>query len=121
MPDQENQQAPDLSTEIGGALSSVWARYVGARPSSSEVNLDDGVVRWILPGGTGAFEKGMAAGDSEREPGDPVRTVASYERDTSAVVAKATHRRVRARMSKHDKKTGIATETFVLEATTKKY
>jgi len=121
MPDSQIQAAPELSTEIRASLSSIWARYVGARPTSSELALDGGVVRWTLPDGTGEFERGKAAVDSAREPGDPARTVAAYERDLASAVAKATGRRVKARMSKHDQKTGVATETFILETAPKKY
>ena len=128
MPDQE-ETAPvsevppmsDLSIEIGASLSSVWARYVGARPSESELDVNGGVIRWTLPGGTDEFEKGMAAVEEGREAGQPERTVAGYERETSSVVAKDTRRRVKARMSKHDQKTGVATETFILESALKKY
>jgi hypothetical protein len=121
MPDQEITPRSDLSSEIGASRSSVWARYVGARPSESEIDVSEGVVRWTLPGGTGEFEKGMAAVEEEREAGQPERTVAGYERETSSVVAKATRRRVKARMSRHDQKTGVATETFILESALKKY
>ena len=132
MPDQQeiqDQPAADLppsaqdelSTEIGASLSSVWARYVGARPSASEVAVDVGVVRWVLPDGVEAFQKGLDESNAGRDPGQPVRTMAGYKRETSAAVAKATRRRVSARMSKQDSKTGIATETFILEAPIKKY
>jgi hypothetical protein len=121
MPDSQTQAAPDLSTEIRASLCTIWARYVGARPASSELALEGGVVRWTLPDGTGEFERGMAAVDSAREPGEPVRTLAGYERELASAVTKATGRRVKAKMSKHDKKTGIATETFILEMAPKKY
>ena len=132
MPDQENQysadgsdqatqEPPSLSTEIARALSSVRARYVGEHPSSSEVDLEDGVVRWTHPGGSGELGEGLAEGNSNGEPNGPKRTAAGYERETSAAVARATRRRVSARMSRHDEKTGISTETFVLEALTKRY
>ena len=120
-PEQATQQPPSLSTEIAAALSSVRARYVGERPSSSEVNLDDGVVRWTHAGDSGGFEAPESDDGADGEPEGPERTAAGYERETSAAVARATRRRVRARMSRHDKKAGIATETFVLEAKTKKY
>jgi hypothetical protein len=128
MPDQQEVAAPAapsaqdmLSSEIGASLASVWARYAGARPSSSEVDVDAGVVRWILPGGIEELQKGCDAGNEDRDPGQPERTMAGYRRETSAVVAKATRRRVSARLSKNDKKTGATTETFILEALTKKY
>jgi hypothetical protein len=47
--------------------------------------------------------------------------MAGYKRDTSAVVARITHSRVAAMISKHDTKTGVATEVFVLDRGPRKY
>ncbi|HYU61876.1 MAG TPA: hypothetical protein VEK39_14050 [Solirubrobacterales bacterium] len=125
MPDQQDVEpgveTSDLSTEIGASLASVWARYFGARPSKAETEYEGKVVRWVLADGTSEFDQGMAA---EAEAGDaplPVRTLPGYKRDTSAAVAKTTHRRVMAMISDHDAKTGIATETFILESPLRKY
>ena len=109
-------EAPsDLSVEIGSSLASVWARYVGARPSQAVTQLDGTVIRWVLAEGTGEFEAGMAAEAAEGEPPREERTMLGYKRETAAVVAKATRRKVVAMMSDHNAKTGIATETFILE------
>jgi hypothetical protein len=105
------EPASDLSTEIGSSLASVWARYFGARPSKAETEFDGKVVRWVLADGTNEFEHGMSAQAADGE----ARTVWGYKRDTSAAVTKITHRRVMAMISKHDEKTGVATEIFILE------
>jgi hypothetical protein len=120
MPDQENlapavATVPELSAEVGSSLASVWARYVGARPSKAETQLDGSVVRWLLAEGTREFEEGMSVASEEDGSPRPERTMAGYKRETAAAVAKVTHRRVVAMMSDHDSKTGIATETFILE------
>jgi len=116
LPDQEEAvRTPDLSSEIGSSLASVWARYVGARPTNAEIHLDGSAVRWTIVDGAREFEEGMNAVSDDPEKPRPVRTVASYRRETSAAVAKATHRGVTARISKEDKKTGTTTETFILE------
>jgi uncharacterized protein YbcI len=104
----------DLSTTIGSSLASVWARYVGARPAQAEMQLKGSVVRWVLTDGTSQFEQGMAAEPVDGSPAKE-RTLSGYKRETSAVVAKATSRRVVAMISNHDSKTGVATETFILE------
>jgi uncharacterized protein YbcI len=126
MPDQEDVQTQDvagsdLSIEIGRSLASVWTRYFGARPEQAETQLGDSVVRWVLADGTRQFEEGMSAEPDESEPERAPRTLAGYKRDTSAAVSKATHRKVVAMMSSHDAKTGVATETFILEGIYKKY
>ena len=125
MPDQENvpvedpaQGPPDLSSEIASSLASVWARYTGARPTGCEVEVADGVVRWRLPEGLADLRTGIEAPpENDATP----QTMSGYRRATSAAVAKVTHRRVSAHISKEDKDTGAGTETFILEAITKKY
>src|SRR5215211_6030244 len=110
MPEVEQADPPmDLQKEIGGALASIWARYVGARPASAETEVDGNVVRWILAGGTGEFEKGKASADEANADG-PVRTLTGYRRELSAAVTKATHLRVVAQISKE--KNGDASEVF---------
>jgi uncharacterized protein YbcI len=126
MPDQQDvhpdvEPASDLSTEIGTSLASVWARYFGSRPSKAETEFDGKVVRWVLADGTSEFDLGMSSESVDDEPAAPARTVRGYKRDTSAAVAKATHRRVMAMISDHDAKTGVATETFILERPIRKY
>lgn len=126
MADQQDAQvavepANELSTQIGASLASVWARYVGARPDKAETELDGNVVRWTVAGGTTEFETGMAAETDDDDAPLPERTLSGFKRDTSAAVAKLTHHKVMAMISKHDNKTGIATETFILEQRPKKY
>jgi hypothetical protein len=114
-------QASALSTKVGASLASVWARYFGARPSEAETRLNANSVHWVLARGTSEFEQGMAAEAAEGEDPLPERTMYGYKRDTSAAVAKATGRRVMAMISKHNAKTGVATETFILETPPKRY
>jgi uncharacterized protein YbcI len=120
MTDQDDAQTVtepphDLSDEIGSSLASVWARYVGARPSEAVTQLEGSAIRWVLSNGTSEFEAGMSAEAAEGEPPRERRTVAGYKRETSAVVAKLTHRPVVAMISDHNAKTGVATETFILD------
>lgn len=111
------EASASVSAEIGSSLASVWARYVGARPSASETQVESGVVRWVLPNGTLEFETAMNADAADQ----PRRTMAGYKRETSEVVARITHSRVAAMISKHDAKTGIATEVFVLDRGPRRY
>jgi hypothetical protein len=103
----------DLSTEISASLASVWARYAGSRPESAETEVDGNAIRWILAGGAGEIEKGIAAADGEE--GRPVRTERGYRRELTAALQRVTHRRVNAHISKDDAKTGVASEVFILE------
>lgn len=110
--------ADETSDELASSLASVWARYTGARPTGCALDFDGRVVRWTLPDGLEALTEGIDAGG---EAGAPPLTLTGYRRATSTAVTKVTHRRVSARMCKEDKATGAATETFILEALTRKY
>lgn len=122
MPEQQEQAAPrSLSDEIEASFASVWARYVGARPTDVEIELDGSVVRMILPGGTEQFKRAMGADAEPVEGRERPLTVAGYEREVSKAVSKTTRRRVDAMISKHNAKTGIATEVFILEPPRKRY
>jgi hypothetical protein len=119
----EALQSPQAtrSQELSASLSSVWARYAGSRPADASVTIDGSVVRWRLPGGKTGLETGMSATNEALDAGQPTRTLHGYERETSAAVSRAMRCAVRARISKLDKATGVATETFILEAPTHKY
>lgn len=110
--------ADELSGELASSLASVWARFAGARPVDTAVEFDGRVVRWSLPDGLDALNAGI---ETSGEDDGTQLTMTSYHRATCSAVSKTTHRRVSAHMSKQDKTTGAATETFILEALTKKY
>ncbi|HYH60497.1 MAG TPA: hypothetical protein VD766_01390 [Solirubrobacterales bacterium] len=96
----------------------MWNRYVDEPSSDASVECGDGVVRWSMPEeSAGELKEGIAS--REAVEGGPVRTLASFEFETEAVVAKATHRRIAARFSKKVKD-GVATEVFVLETIPRK-
>jgi len=106
-----------MSTTLGASLNSVWNRYSDSAPSDASVELDVGVVRWSVAESSAAdLKEGIA---SRTADDGPARTMASWEHDTSAVVAKAMHRKIAARFSKKAKD-GIATEVFVLETIPRK-
>lgn len=110
-------ESQDLSTSLSASLNSVWNRYCAPAPSDGSVELDVGVVRWSVPAASATeLQEGIA---NPPENGGPARTMASFKRETAAVVAKAMHRKVTARFSKKVKD-GVATEVFVLETIPRK-
>ena len=122
MPDQTEEAAPrSLSAEVEASLAAVWARFVGARPVGAHMEHDGNVFRLTVPDGTEQFERGLARDDDDATVDASTRTVARYEHAAAKAVAKATRRKVGAMISKHDAKTGIATEVFILEHLPKKF
>ena len=116
---EELQESPgdEMSRSLGASLNSVCNRYADSAPSDASVELDLGVVRWSMPEASAAdLKEGIT---NRTEADGPVRTMASFERETADVVAKAMHRKIAARFSKKVKD-GIATEVFVLETIPRK-
>ena len=114
----QTSQAEDMSKAIGASLNSVWNRYADAAPTDASVEVDTGVVRWSFPiEHREELKEGIASRNGE--DGSPARTMASFERETADVVAKAMHRKITGRFSKKAKD-GIATEIFVLETIPRK-
>ncbi len=118
MPESQLVPVPnDLSTSLSASLNSVWNRYADSAPSDSSVELDTGVVRWSVPE---ASETDLKEGIASRSADDgPQRNMASFERETAAVVAKAMHRKITARFSKKVKD-GVSTQVFILETIPRK-
>ena len=119
MPD-EPQTKQSLPEEISTSLASVWAQYVGERPSDPEIEVDGSVVRWTLKDSVSEFDAGIAASAAaaaeEGEGQRPAHTENGYKHAAAAAVTRLTRRRVTAVISKHDAKTGTVTETFILDA-----
>jgi uncharacterized protein YbcI len=111
----------DLSDEISKAIGSVWAHYArGTRPGGVETEISGNVVRCVLTDAVDDFEKGMAAPPPEDEPaGARKRSTNAYKLDATSAVRRLTHRRVNAFVSKHDAKTDVATEVFILDTSRK--
>lgn len=112
----EQPAEQSLSTKISAAVASVWTNYAdGDRPTDVRTEIRGDVVTCFLPDAVENFERGMAAMDSDDAQVTPPRTRGAFRRDASAAVRRVTHRRVSAFISKHDAKTDVATEVFILD------
>jgi hypothetical protein len=118
LPDAQPEPASDdFAQSLGASLNSVCNRYANCSPSDASVEVEAGVVRWSMPESSAVeLKEGIA---NRVDDGGPTRTLASFERETAAVVAKEMHRKIAARFSKKVKE-GVATEVFVLETIPRK-
>ena len=117
--ESEGAAVRPLSDQVEASLAAVWARFAGDRPADSSIEFSGNVIRLTVPSGTEQFKAGLARDDGDVD--ESPRTAAHYEREAAQAVAKVMRRRVDAMISKHDVKTGIATEVFILERLPKKY
>jgi hypothetical protein len=101
------------SDQIARSLGSVWQRFSGQRPKSTTVELEPNVVRCVI-------EEGVPDPATEEDvgpAGDPTPSTdsASFGYNATAVITRATGRRVVAFIPKRNKKAQTATQTFILD------
>jgi hypothetical protein len=111
---QEQATAGDESTgnetsdQIARSMGSVWQRFSGQRPKSTSVEIERNVVRCVIEEGTAEED------DEDADPGlSPDSPSFSY--NATAVITRATGRRVVAFIPKRDKKAQTSTQTFILD------
>ena len=105
------------SDEIARSLGSVWQRFSGHRPKSTNVEIDHDVVRCVI-------EEKKPTPPSDEDEEAPEETEASEElrlspaglkHNATAAVTRITGRRVVAFIPKRDAKTEVSTQTFLLD------
>ena len=107
----------ELPADISNSLASVWKTYCGERPADVSTTIRDTRVMCVLKDAVKGFDEAIkVAGDEEIDPDTRRLTVATYRRDAIEAITRITHRRVLAFISKHDAKTDVATETFIVES-----
>ena len=110
---------PSVSTEIERSVGSIWQRRTGARPASVTTKIEGDAVRCVIEEGDPTAEETEAI--EQAEPAVAGTDSNAYRHEASAAVARITKRTVSAYIAKRDKKTGLATQTFILERVRTKY
>jgi hypothetical protein len=115
-----DEAAPETSvaTEIGRSVGSIWQRRAGTRPANVSTEINGDAIRCVIEEGEAVPEE--AAADEEAPELGGTDTNA-YRHEASAAVSRITKRTVSAYIAKTDKKTGHATQTFILERVRTKY
>jgi hypothetical protein len=98
MSDPQGDSPESMQTRLSRSMGTVWQNHTGDRPGTVSAVIDGDVVRC-------AIEK--AEGQSPETAG--------YRNEAIAMVARVMGRRVNAFIPKHDKKTDVTTDTFILE------
>jgi hypothetical protein len=97
MSDPQMDQPETRQDRLGRQMGTLWANHTGGKSSSCETALDNNVVRCTI-------EDAEAKLDS-----------AAYRDDAMAAISSIMGLKVQGFIAKHDAKTGVATETFILE------
>jgi hypothetical protein len=116
-PPSEAVEVDTTSDEIARAMGSVWARFAGQRPKSTNVVIEGDRVRCVIQ--EGAVEP-PAEGD-ETAPAEALLTPATFGYNAMAAVRRATGRKVVGFIPNRDKTTEVSTQVFILERQRRKF
>jgi hypothetical protein len=105
-------EADARSDEIARSLGSVWQRFSGQRPKSTNVEIDQDVVRCVIE----ERKPTQESDDEDDEATEELRlTSAGLKHNATAAVTRITGRQVVAFIPKRDAKTEVSTQTFLLD------
>jgi hypothetical protein len=107
------------SEEIARSLGSVWQRFSGRRPKSTNVEIEKDVVRCVIEENSPDAlleEDRESTVDADASP-DSRR----FDYNAAAAVTRVTGRRVIAFIPKRDKKNMTSTQTFILDQPRQKF
>jgi hypothetical protein len=110
---EEGSEGDPTSNEIARALGSVWQRFSGRRPKSTHVEIERDVVRCVIEESPPDAEVGEESEVGEELEGSLDSSRFNY--NATAVITRATGRRVVAHIPKHKKDSLISTQTFILD------
>ena len=111
----DGASGPSLSEEITRSLGSVWARHASSRPGAVNTEIRDHVVECVFTDAVASFNAGPQPEEGEDATESRVSNPAGYRQAAIATVSRLTERRVVGFIPKHDEKTDVATEKFILE------
>jgi hypothetical protein len=121
MSEQEPAPAGDGSAgnetadEIARSLGSVWQRFSGQRPKSTTVEIERNAVKCVIEEGAADPDTDEVAETADGAEANLSTDSAGFGYNATAVITRATGRRVVAFIPKHDKKTQTSTQTFILD------
>jgi hypothetical protein len=98
MSDVQGDEPESTQKQLSRSLGTIWANHTGGRPGAVSTQISGDVVKCELQ-------------DAEGRSPDTT----AYKHDAIAAVSRVMGRRVRGFIPKHDSKTDVTTDTFILE------
>ena len=98
MSEPEGDQPESTQKQLSRSLGTVWANHTGGKPGAITTSMSGDVIRCEMEDADG------------RSP-----DTAGYKNDAMAAISRVTGRKVKGFIPKHNKKTDVTTDTFILE------
>jgi hypothetical protein len=98
MSESVGEQPESTQKQLSRSLGTIWANHTGGKPAAITTSFSGDVVRCEMEDADGVGPK-----------------TAGYRNDAMHAVARATGRKVKGIIPKHDKKTDVTTDTYILE------
>lgn len=106
-------RSTEVTDQLTRSLNSIWQRHAGGKPSAVSMAIKGDVVTFVMQDAV----SGIGSEVSEDDADSPARSPDSpeYKIEAIAAVRKITRRNVRGFIPKRNKKTDVASDTYILE------
>jgi hypothetical protein len=102
----------EVKAELTRSLNGIWQRHAGGKPSSCDCELNGDTVKFVMQDAVAGI--GSEPSEDDKPLGSP--NSVEYQIEAIAAVRRITRRNVRGFIPKRNKKTDIASDTYILEA-----
>ena len=106
----------EVKAELTRSLNSIWQRHAGGKPSSCSTELKGDSVRFVMQDAVSGIGAEPSDGEDTADAPTGSPNSVEYQIEAIAAVRRITKRNVRGFIPKRNKKTDIASDTYILEA-----
>ncbi len=106
----------EVKAELTRSLNSIWQRHAGGKPSSCSTELKGDSVRFVMQDAVSGIGGEPSDGEDATDAPTGSPNSVEYQIEAIAAVRRITKRNVRGFIPKRNKKTDIASDTYILEA-----
>ena len=107
-------RSTEVTDQLTRSLNTIWQRHAGCKPSAVSMEIKGDALTFVMQDAVSGIGTEVAEDDdadaADRSPNSP-----EYQIEAIASVRRITRRNVRGFIPKRNKKTDVASDTYILE------
>ena len=106
-------RSTEVADQLSRSLNTIWQRHAGCKPSAVSIESKGDAITFVMQDAVSTIGTEIDADDADAADRSP--NSADYGIEAIAAVRRITHRNVRGFIPKRNKKTDVASDTYILE------
>lgn len=109
----DGRTSTEATDQLTRSLTSIWQRHAGCKPSAVSMEIKGDVVTFVMQDAVSGIGTAVSEDDADSAARSPDSS--EYSLEAIAAVRRVTRRNVRGFIPKRNKKTDVASDTYILE------